>query len=149
MKDDAIDLTIREKRALRKAAGSPYSVRKQYIDNMREYVASQNYAGKIQGYITELHDINRELKKHNSVPFIGPDGLIQNENYIDLDSAKVRIVALSKAIDSSLKMLDKVMPNVVAAPIKEEGEDTDNGSFAHALQEVEQRVSNERNKLLN
>lgn len=120
-------------------------VRSAYVSNMREYIVSQNYVGKIQDCVKELRSINDVIKENNSKPFVDADGIV-NEDFIDLESTKVRIVALTKAIDTNLKLLNKVLPDARDYPlnekVKEEKDDTE--SFSHALREVEKKVVNQR-----
>lgn len=121
------------------------SVRESYIGNMREYLSTQNYVGKIQDCVEELNGISDTIRVCNSKPLVDVNGIV-NEDFVDLDSAKVRIVALTKAIDTNLKLLNKVLPDVREAPIVAEKNDNDTESFAHALHAVEKKLSSQRVK---
>jgi phosphate uptake regulator len=121
------------------------TVRRNYIANMREYIATQNYVGKVQECVNELLGISEVIKENNNQPFIDPNGIV-NEQYVDLESTKVRIVALTKAIDTNLKLLNKVLPDARENISREMSNDDEQSSetFAHAIREVEKGIAKQR-----
>lgn len=119
---------------------SPRMVRMNYVNNMREYIASQNFVGKIQDCVGELQDINKVIKENNTWTADG----IASDTFVDMESTKVRIVALTKAIDTNLKLLNKVLPDAREMKMKETVIEKDEESFAYALRKVENNVVKQR-----
>jgi hypothetical protein len=98
-----------EKKRLKMSA-----VRGQYRDNLRVFMAEQNYVHRIHDYLGELVELQEELKTKNSTPLVDPLTGLVSEDYIDLESTRVRIVALKTVIDVNFRLLNKILPDAKA-----------------------------------
>jgi hypothetical protein len=141
---------IRELRAAKKAYARNLV---QFQSGIVSYLAQQGYVQRIERYIGELGDINQSIAENNAKPFVDERGIV-NEGFVDLDSAKVRIVALSKAIEAHFKLLNKILPDARHAPPVQHDDDVESRStgetFAEALRMAESdAVENRRQKFLN
>lgn len=139
-----------EKKRLKMSA-----VRGQYRDNLRVYMAEQNYVHRIHDYLGELIELQTELKTRNTMPVVDPKTGLVNEDYVDLESVRVRIVALKTVIDVNFRLLNKILPDAKAelsspSRLPEDEGKTMGETFLEALTMTETAIEHNRPpKLLN
>lgn len=139
-----------EKKRLKMSA-----VRGRYRDTLRAYMAEQNYVHRIHDYLGELMELQEELKTRNTMPLVNSKTGLVNEDYVDLESVRVRIVTLKTVIDTNFRLLNKLLPDAKAEMSSSTRLDEDEGktmgeTFLEALTMAEGAIEhNKPPKLLN